>query len=195
MATVRDPSLRARVNELKSEANRTRLRLRIGDSAARMGGQPTWPESPTWPPTPWQPGFGIGPDQDAAFERLRLTLGELEGLTLENAPSDLLRGVDLELAAFGVQRPVSTTRVVVARAQNDAAYRSAAQQLGRAPEPEGSWTPSGRHVCILIPPQTNPPTADEQAILVRLLVAARQHQDTSPRQAVRWWYAGMREKS
>ena len=121
MATVRDPSLRARVNELKSEANRTRLRLRIGDSAARMGGQPTWPESPTWPPTPWQPGFGIGPDQDAAFERLRLTLGELEGLTLENAPSDLLRGVDLELAAFGVQRPVSTTRVVVARAQNDAA--------------------------------------------------------------------------
>ena len=193
MATVRDPSLRARVNELKSEANRTRLRLRIGDSAARMGGQPTWPESPAWPPTPWQPGFGIGPDQDAAFERLRLTLGELEGLTLENAPSDLLRGVDLELAAFGVQRPVSTTRVVVARAQNDAAYRSAAQQLGRAPEPEGSWTPSGRHVCILIPPQANPPTADEQAILVRLLVAARQHQDTSPRQAVRWWYAGMRE--
>ena len=48
-------------------------------------------------------------------------------------------------------------------------------------------------MCILIPPQTNPPTADEQAILVRLLVAARQHQDTSPRQAVRWWYAGMRE--
>ena len=193
MATVRDPNLRARVNELKSEANRTRLRLRIGDSAARLGGQPTWPESPAWPPTPWQPGFGIGPDQDAAFERLRLTLGEQEGLTLEHAPSDLLRGVDLELAAFGVQRPVSTTRVVVARAENDAAYRSAAQQLGRAPEPEGSWTPSGRHVCILMPPQINPPTADEQAALVRLLVAARQHQDTSPRQAVRWWYAGTRE--
>ena len=193
MAILRDPSLQARVNDLKSEANRTRLRLRIGDSAARLGGQPTWPESPAWPQTPWQPGFGIGPDQDAAFGRLRLALGELEGLNLENAPSDLLRGVDLELAAFGVQRPVSTTRVVVARAQNDAAYRSAAQQLGRAPEPEGSWTPSGRHVCILIPPQTTPPTADEQAILVRLLVAARQHQDTCPRQAVRWWYAGMRE--
>ena len=193
MATVRDPSLRTRVNELKSEANRTRLRLRIGDSAARLGGQPTWPESPPWPPTPWQAGFGIGPDQDAAFGRLRLALGEIEALTLEKPPSDLLRAVDLKLSAFGIQRPISTTRIVVARAENDAAYRSAAQQLGRAPEPEGSWTPSGRHVCILIPPQTNPPTADEQAILVRLLVAARQHQDTSPRQAVRWWYAGMRE--
>ena len=189
MATVRDPSLRTRVNELKSEANRTRLRLRIGDSAARLGGQPTWPESPPWPPTPWQAGFGIGPDQDAAFGRLRLALGEIEALTLEKPPSDLLRAVDLKLSAFGIQRPISTTRIVVARAENDAAYRSAAQQLGRAPEPEGSWTPSGRHVCILMPPQTNPPTADEQAALVRLLVAARQHQDTSPRQAVRWWYA------
>ena len=193
MATVRDPSLRTRVNELKSEANRTRLRLRIGDSAARLGGQPTWPESPPWPPTPWQAGFGIGPDQDAAFGRLRLALGEIEALTLEKPPSDLLRAVDLKLSAFGIQRPISTTRIVVARAENDAAYRSAAQQLGRAPEPEGSWTPSGRHVCILMPPQTNPPTADEQAALVRLLVAARQHQDTSPRQAVRWWYAGTRE--
>ena len=193
MATVRDPSLRTRVNELKSEANRTRLRLRIGDSAARLGGQPTWPESPPWPPTPWQAGFGIGPDQDAAFGRLRLALGEIEALTLEEPPSDLLRAVDLKLSAFGIQRPISTTRIVVARAENDAAYRSAAQQLGRAPEPEGSWTPSGRHVCILMPPQTNPPTADEQAALVRLLVAARQHQDTSPRQAVRWWYAGTRE--
>ena len=193
MATVRDPSLRTRVNELKSEANRTRLRLRIGDSAARLGGQPTWPESPPWPPTPWQAGFGIGPDQDAAFGRLRLALGEIEVLTLEKPPSDLLRAVDLKLSAFGIQRPISTTRIVVARAENDAAYRSAAQQLGRAPEPEGSWTPSGRHVCILMPPQTNPPTADEQAALVRLLVAARQHQDTSPRQAVRWWYAGTRE--
>ena len=193
MATVRDPSLRTRVNELKSEANRTRLRLRIGDSAARLGGQPTWPESPPWPPTPWQAGFGIGPDQDAAFGRLRLALGEIEALTLEEPPSDLLRAVDLKLSAFGIQRPISTTRIVVARAENDAAYRSAAQQLGRAPEPEGSWTPSGRHVCILMPPQTNPPTADEQAALVRLLVAARQHQDTSPRQAVRWWYAGIRE--
>ncbi len=193
MATVRDPSLRTRVNELKSEANRTRLRLRIGDSAARLGGQPTWPESPPWPPTPWQAGFGIGPDQDAAFGRLRLALGEIEALTLEKPPSDLLRAVDLKLSAFGIQRPISTTRIVVARAENDAAYRSAAQQLGRAPEPEGSWTPSGRHVCILMPPQINPPTADEQAALVRLLVAARQHQDTSPRQAVRWWYAGTRE--
>ena len=193
MATVRDPSLRTRVNELKSEANRTRLRLRIGDSAARLGGQPTWPESPPWPPTPWQAGFGIGPDQDAAFGRLRLALGEIEALILEKPPSDLLRAVDLKLSAFGIQRPISTTRIVVARAENDAAYRSAAQQLGRAPEPEGSWTPSGRHVCILMPPQTNPPTADEQAALVRLLVAARQHQDTSPRQAVRWWYAGTRE--
>ena len=193
MATVRDPSLRTRVNELKSEANRTRLRLRIGDSAARLGGQPTWPESPPWPPTPWQAGFGIGPDQDAAFGRLRLALGEIEALTLEEPPSDLLRAVDLKLSAFGIQRPISTTRIVVARAENDAAYRSAAQQLGRAPELEGSWTPSGRHVCILMPPQTNPPTADEQAALVRLLVAARQHQDTSPRQAVRWWYAGTRE--
>ena len=193
MATVRDPSLRTRVNELKSEANRTRLRLRIGDSAARLGGQPTWPESPPWPPTPWQAGFGIGPDQDAAFGRLRLALGEIEALTLEKPPRDLLRAVDLKLSAFGIQRPISTTRIVVARAENDAAYRSAAQQLGRAPEPEGSWTPSGRHVCILMPPQTNPPTADEQAALVRLLVAARQHQDTSPRQAVRWWYAGTRE--
>ena len=193
MATVRDPSLRTRVNELKSEANRTRLRLRIADSAARLGGQPTWPESPPWPPTPWQAGFGIGPDQDAAFGRLRLALGEIEALTLEKPPSDLLRAVDLKLSAFGIQRPISTTRIVVARAENDAAYRSAAQQLGRAPEPEGSWTPSGRHVCILMPPQTNPPTADEQAALVRLLVAARQHQDTSPRQAVRWWYAGTRE--
>ena len=193
MATVRDPSLRTRVNELKSEANRTRLRLRIGDSAARLGGQPTWPESPPWPPTPWQAGFGIGPDQDAAFGRLRLALGEIEALTLEKPPSDLLRAVDLKLSAFGIQRPISTTRIVVARAENDAAYRSAAQQLGRAPEPEGSWTPSGRHVCILMPPQTSPPTADEQAALVRLLVAARQHQDTSPRQAVRWWYAGTRE--
>ena len=193
MATVRDPSLRTRVNELKSEANRTRLRLRIKDSAARLGGQPTWPELPPWPPTPWQAGFGIGPDQDAAFGRLRLALGEIEALTLEKPPSDLLRAVDLKLSAFGIQRPISTTRIVVARAENDAAYRSAAQQLGRAPEPEGSWTPSGRHVCILMPPQTNPPTADEQAALVRLLVAARQHQDTSPRQAVRWWYAGTRE--
>ena len=193
MATVRDPSLRTRVNELKSEANRTRLRLRIEDSAARLGGQPTWPESPPWPPTPWQAGFGIGPDQDAAFGRLRLALGEIEPLTLEKPPSDLLRAVDLKLSAFGIQRPISTTRIVVARAENDAAYRSAAQQLGRAPEAEGSWTPSGRHVCILMPPQTNPPTADEQAALVRLLVAARQHQDTSPRQAVRWWYAGTRE--
>ena len=193
MATVRDPSLRARLNDLKFEANQTRLRLRIGDGAARLGGQPTWPESPPWPPTRWQAGSGTGPDQDAAFGRLRLTLGEIEGLTLENAPSDLLRAVDLELASFGVQRPVSTTRVVVARTQSDAAYRSAAQELGRAPEPEGSWTPSGRHVCIVVPPQTSPPTADEQATLVRLLVAARQHQDISPRQAVRWWYAGMRE--
>ena len=137
--------------------------------------------------------FGIGPDQDAAFGRLRLALGEIEALTLEKPPSDLLRAVDLKLSAFGIQRPISTTRIVVARAENDAAYRSAAQQLGRAPEPEGSWTPSGRHVCILMPPQTTPPTADEQAALVRLLVAARQHQDTSPRQAVRWWYAGTRE--
>ena len=91
MATVRDPSLRARVNDLKSEANRTRLRLRIGDSAARLGGQPTWPESPAWPSTPWQAGFGIGPDQDVAFDQIRLALGEIEGLTLENAPSDLLQ--------------------------------------------------------------------------------------------------------
>ena len=193
MATVRDPSLRARVNELKSEANRTRLRLPHGGQRGSAGRSTHVARITHVATNPVATGFGIGPDQDAALGRLRLALGELEGLTLENAPSDLLRGVDLELAAFGLQRPVSTTRVVVARAQNDAAYRSAAQQLGRAPEPEGSWTPSGRHVCILIPPQANPPTADEQAILVRLLVAARQHQDTSPRQAVRWWYAGMRE--
>ncbi len=193
MATVRDPSLRSTLDELRAQANRTRLRLRTGDAAARLGRQPTWPELPPWPPTPWQAGYGTGPDQDAAFERLRLNLGEIEGLTLAPPGGDLLLSVDLELAAFGIQRPVSTTRLVVARAQNDAAYRSAAGQLGRAPEPEGSWTPSGRHVVILLPPQTSPPTADEQGALVRLLVAARQHQDTSPRQAIRWWYAGMRE--
>ncbi|MAV55563.1 MAG: hypothetical protein CMJ28_06360 [Phycisphaerae bacterium] len=193
LATVRDPSLRSTLNDLKFGADRTRLRLRTGDAAARLGDKPSWPEIPAWPQTKWQAGFGMGPEQDASFERLCVQLGQTDGLTLETAPSDLLRSIDLALAPFGVERPLSTTRLLVARSQTEAAYRDAAQQLGRAPEPEGSWTPSGRHVVVLLPPQTKPPTAEEQSVLVRLLVAARQHQDESPRQAVRWWYAGMRE--
>ena len=59
MATVRDPSLRTRVNEL-NRVDRTRLRLHRGQPRLGWAVNPRGP-MPPWPPTPWQAGFGTGP--------------------------------------------------------------------------------------------------------------------------------------
>ena len=195
MATVRDPSLRARVNEFEIEANRTRLRLPHWGQRGSDGRSTHVARITRVATNPWQPGFGIGPDQDAAFERLRLTLGELEGLTLESAPSDLLlRALIwnwLHLECNGRSAPPALWWHALRTMRRTEARGPAAWSCSRTRRVVDAFRASRVHSDSTADEPSHP--ADEQAILVRLLVAARQHQDTSPRQAVRWWYAGMRE--